>query len=163
LTGFVATKYLEPVPAEAELFRVKSATLNLRTRAADLDDDAIIAELPRGLIVARIGASKKRLWWEVEAVLDRKNLRGFVHSGLLEPDSGPEPIPVEAPLPPPSPQGKIQVSERALQLILEFEGFDQPKSWPGVGSGVPLGIGYDLGSIPATSSSRTGARIFPRR
>ena len=145
LTGFLATKYLEPVPAEAELFRVKSATLNLRTRAADLDDDAIIAELPRGLIVARIGASKKRFWWEVEAVLDGKNLRGFVHSGLLEPDSGPEPIPVEAPLPPPSPQGKIQVSERALQLILEFEGFDQPKAWPGGGSGVTLGIGYDLG------------------
>ena len=124
---------------------MKSATLNLRTRAADLDDDAIIAELPRGLIVARIGASKKRFWWEVEAVLDGKNLRGFVHSGLLEPDSGPEPIPVEAPLPPPSPQGKIQVSERALQLILEFEGFDQPKAWPGGGSGVTLGIGYDLG------------------
>ena len=110
-----------------------------------MDDDAILAELPHGLLVAKISTSKKPLWWEVETLLDGKKLRGFVHSGLLEPDSGPEPISVEAPLPLPTASGEVQVPERALQLIFKFEGFDQPSAWPGGGSGVTLGIGYDLG------------------
>ena|SRR4030042_3247191 len=36
-------------------------------------------------------------------------------------------------------------SDRAFRLILEFEGLDQPSSWPGGSSGVSIGIGYDLG------------------
>ena len=36
-------------------------------------------------------------------------------------------------------------SDRAFRLILEFEGLDQPSSWPGGSSGVSIGIGCDLG------------------
>lgn len=34
---------------------------------------------------------------------------------------------------------------KALALILSFEGLDQPAKWPGVGSGITLGHGFDLG------------------
>lgn len=37
------------------------------------------------------------------------------------------------------------ISDSALNLILEFEGIDQPSKWPGGESGVTLGVGYDLG------------------
>lgn len=37
------------------------------------------------------------------------------------------------------------ISEKAENLILEFEGMDQPGIWPGGDSGVTLGHGYDLG------------------
>lgn len=39
----------------------------------------------------------------------------------------------------------VTFSDKALALLLEFEGFDQPGHWPGVDSGVSIGIGYDLG------------------
>ena len=39
------------------------------------------------------------------------------------------------------------ISERALELILESEGLDQPSCWPGGASGISLGIGYDLGYV----------------
>ena len=39
----------------------------------------------------------------------------------------------------------VMFSDKALALLLEFEGFDQPGHWPGVDSGVSIGIGYDLG------------------
>jgi hypothetical protein len=93
LKGFVAKRFLETVPAAAAptkpsatpaaLFRVKAPALSLRAEPAKMDDEAILAELPRGLLVAKVGASRKSLWWEVEALLDGKKLRGFVHSGLL--------------------------------------------------------------------------------
>lgn len=35
-------------------------------------------------------------------------------------------------------------SEKALKLILDEEGMDQPGSWPGESSGITIGIGYDL-------------------
>ena len=35
-------------------------------------------------------------------------------------------------------------SEKALKLILEEEGLDQPSKWPGASSGITIGIGYDL-------------------
>jgi GH24 family phage-related lysozyme (muramidase) len=38
-------------------------------------------------------------------------------------------------------------SERALQLILQFEGLNQPGKWPGGASGITLGYGYDLGHV----------------
>lgn len=36
-------------------------------------------------------------------------------------------------------------SQKALKLILEFEGLNQPSQWPGGDSGISLGWGYDLG------------------
>ena len=35
-------------------------------------------------------------------------------------------------------------SEKALKLILDEEGLDQPSLWPGGESGISIGIGYDL-------------------
>jgi GH24 family phage-related lysozyme (muramidase) len=39
----------------------------------------------------------------------------------------------------------LTINDKAKQLILEFEGKDQPGRWPGGGSGITIGIGYDLG------------------
>lgn len=39
------------------------------------------------------------------------------------------------------------ITDKAKQLILEFEGKDQPGRWPGGGSGITIGIGYDLGYV----------------
>jgi GH24 family phage-related lysozyme (muramidase) len=39
------------------------------------------------------------------------------------------------------------ITDKALALILEAEGLDQPGKWPGGGSGITLGIGYDLGFV----------------
>ena len=39
------------------------------------------------------------------------------------------------------------ITDKALRLILEAEGLDQPAKWPGGGSGITLGIGYDLGFV----------------
>jgi GH24 family phage-related lysozyme (muramidase) len=36
-------------------------------------------------------------------------------------------------------------SEKALKLILDEEGLDQPSLWPGKSSGITIGVGYDLG------------------
>lgn len=41
-------------------------------------------------------------------------------------------------------------SEKALQLILDSEGLNQPGKWPGGDSGVTIGIGYDLGHVTAS-------------
>jgi GH24 family phage-related lysozyme (muramidase) len=38
-------------------------------------------------------------------------------------------------------------SEKALQLILDHEGMNQPENWPGGQSGITIGIGYDLGYV----------------
>jgi GH24 family phage-related lysozyme (muramidase) len=37
------------------------------------------------------------------------------------------------------------ISPKALQLILQSEGLNQPGIWPGGASGITIGIGYDLG------------------
>lgn len=37
------------------------------------------------------------------------------------------------------------LTEKAKNLIFEFEGLDQPGDWPGGASGITIGIGYDLG------------------
>jgi GH24 family phage-related lysozyme (muramidase) len=53
-----------------------------------------------------------------------------------------------APIPTPAPEPTRctpEFSERAISLILEFEGMDQPSRWPGGASGITIGIGYDLG------------------
>lgn len=36
-------------------------------------------------------------------------------------------------------------SDKAFNLILEFEGLNQPGKWPGGASGITIGYGYDLG------------------
>ena len=36
-------------------------------------------------------------------------------------------------------------SDKAFDLILEFEGMNQPGKWPGGASGITIGYGYDLG------------------
>jgi GH24 family phage-related lysozyme (muramidase) len=41
----------------------------------------------------------------------------------------------------------LTITDKAKQLILEFEGKDQPGRWPGGGSGITIGIGYDLGYV----------------
>lgn len=38
-------------------------------------------------------------------------------------------------------------SPKALRIITEFEGINQPGQWPGHRSGVTLGYGYDLGYV----------------
>jgi GH24 family phage-related lysozyme (muramidase) len=37
------------------------------------------------------------------------------------------------------------ISKKAIDLILEMEGIDQPSRWPGGSSGITIGYGYDLG------------------
>jgi GH24 family phage-related lysozyme (muramidase) len=41
----------------------------------------------------------------------------------------------------------LQVPDEALALILDAEGLDQPGQWPGGGSGITIGVGYDLGFV----------------
>lgn len=44
----------------------------------------------------------------------------------------------------------LTITDKALDLILEAEGLDQPSKWPGGASGITLGIGYDLGHVTKT-------------
>ena len=37
------------------------------------------------------------------------------------------------------------LTEKARNLIFQYEGIDQPSDWPGGSSGITIGIGYDLG------------------
>ncbi len=39
------------------------------------------------------------------------------------------------------------ISQAAFDLMVEFEGLDQPGIWPGAFSGISLGFGYDLGQV----------------
>src|SRR5512139_1943110 len=41
----------------------------------------------------------------------------------------------------------ITLTDKAKELIMDFEGLDQPSKWPGGSSGITLGIGYDLGYV----------------
>jgi GH24 family phage-related lysozyme (muramidase) len=41
----------------------------------------------------------------------------------------------------------LEITDKALNLILESEGLDQPGKWPGESSGITVGIGYDLGFV----------------
>jgi GH24 family phage-related lysozyme (muramidase) len=41
-----------------------------------------------------------------------------------------------------------KLSPAALTLILRSEGIDQPYRWPGLGSGITLGYGCDIGADP---------------
>lgn len=53
-------------------------------------------------------------------------------------------------------------SAKALKLILDFEGLNQPGKWPGGASGVTIGIGYDLGYVTVDQfESDWGERLQP--
>lgn len=41
----------------------------------------------------------------------------------------------------------LEITEKAKKLILDFEGLNQPSKWPGGGSGITIGIGYDVGFV----------------
>jgi GH24 family phage-related lysozyme (muramidase) len=45
----------------------------------------------------------------------------------------------------PAASGELELTDRALALILAFEGMSQPANWPGEMSGITIGHGYDLG------------------
>jgi GH24 family phage-related lysozyme (muramidase) len=54
----------------------------------------------------------------------------------------------------------LQITDKALKLILEAEGLDQPGKWPGGGSGITLGHGYDLGFVtPAQLETDWGPHL----
>ena len=59
----------------------------------------------------------------------------------------------------PVPAGNI--SQAALDLIAESEGFDQPGRWPGAASGVTIGMGYDLGYNTAERFRQDWQRYLP--
>ena len=41
----------------------------------------------------------------------------------------------------------MALTPKALKLILDAEGLNQPGKWPGAQSGITIGIGYDLGYV----------------
>lgn len=55
------------------------------------------------------------------------------------------------------------IPRKAIDLILEAEGVDQPGKWPGGGSGITLGYGCDIGADPKSldfwSGILTGEQI----
>lgn len=44
----------------------------------------------------------------------------------------------------------MSIPQKAIDLILESEGVDQPGKWPGGGSGITLGYGCDIGADPSS-------------
>jgi GH24 family phage-related lysozyme (muramidase) len=48
------------------------------------------------------------------------------------------------------------ISQKAINLILESEGIDQPSIWPGGSSGITLGYGVDIGADPSSLNHWVG-------
>lgn len=48
------------------------------------------------------------------------------------------------------------IPNKAIQLILDSEGIDQPSVWPGGSSGITIGVGYDLGYEDSFRDDWTG-------
>lgn len=58
---------------------------------------------------------------------------------------------------------KAAIAQEGIDLILEFEGLDQPGRWPGASSGITLGHGYDLGyTTEATFVEDWARHLDPR-
>jgi GH24 family phage-related lysozyme (muramidase) len=55
---------------------------------------------------------------------------------------------------------KPAFSEKALDLIIGFEGLNQPGKWPGGSSGITLGFGYDLGHVTPAQFESDWAGCF---
>ena len=55
----------------------------------------------------------------------------------------------------------MSFSDKALQLILEFEGLNQPSKWPGGASGITIGIGYDLGYVTVDEFESSWGDVLP--
>lgn len=49
-----------------------------------------------------------------------------------------------------------QLSQKAIDLILESEGIDQPSIWPGGESGITIGYGVDIGADPSSLNHWVG-------
>ncbi|HRZ02501.1 MAG TPA: hypothetical protein P5024_13155, partial [Burkholderiaceae bacterium] len=54
----------------------------------------------------------------------------------------------------------MPISDRALRLIIDFEGINQPGQWPGASSGITLGYGYDLGHVTPEQFERDWGACF---
>jgi len=54
----------------------------------------------------------------------------------------------------------MPISNRALRLIIDFEGINQPGQWPGASSGITLGYGYDLGHVTPEQFERDWGACF---
>lgn len=54
----------------------------------------------------------------------------------------------------------MPISDRALRLIIDFEGINQPGVWPGASSGITLGYGYDLGHVTPEQFERDWGACF---
>lgn len=165
-TGFVYSSYLraylregpvgsgsiDEVPraiAVEILHAVRCPALNLRSAPDTTDPGNVLALLPSDHLIRKIAETPELLWWKVAAKVHGRNYEGFVHSAYLRTVTPGNPAPPDAVTlaadDPGNPEGGGLISERALDLILEFEGIDQPYRWPGGGSGITLGVGYDLG------------------
>jgi GH24 family phage-related lysozyme (muramidase) len=57
-------------------------------------------------------------------------------------------------------EAKPAFSEKALDLIIGFEGLNQPGKWPGAASGITVGYGYDLGHVTAEKFESDWAGCF---
>jgi len=167
-TGYVFARYLRPWAKEdapesssgddipvarataAEILHaVDCSALRLRSTPNIDDDSNILLLLSRHHLVRKVAEARFPVWWKVAAKVHGENREGFVHSAYLrEIDPGAPERPDATRLAQDrldQPEGGALISDAALQLILQFEGIDQPHKWPGGGSGITLGVGYDLG------------------
>ena len=65
-------------------FKVISDTLNLRS-TPEVNPTNILAALPEGHIVTKLGNSDAEKWWEVSTIFKSETLTGFVAHGFLAP------------------------------------------------------------------------------
>lgn len=147
VAGTVTAGALEAVPLDdegdsdpAQEWRVNATALYLRSKPGVMTDDSVIARLPQGQLVHKLAAAQPLPWWKVRTVVGRATLTGYCHSGYLLPATE---VPSAARTS--SGQGGVQLSERALALIIDAESNGQPSQWPGGDSGITIGFGYDLG------------------